>query len=67
MMHLRPIKQAFHDRYMALALVQMGLSGLAVLAATGLRFIHVGWPGVESIGPLAPKVAMFSLVLVTAM
>ncbi|HBG30124.1 MAG TPA: sugar transferase [Gammaproteobacteria bacterium] len=67
MMPLRPIKQAFHDRYMALALVQMGLSALAVLAATALRFIHVGRPGVESIAPLAPKVAAFSLVLVTTM
>ena len=66
-MPLRPIKQAFHDRYMALALVQLGLSALAVLCATVLRFIHVGRPGVESIAPLAPKVAMFSLVLVTAM
>lgn len=67
MMPLRPIKQAFHDRYMALALVQMGLSALAVLCATVLRFIHIGRPGVESIAPLAPKVAVFSLALVTAM
>jgi sugar transferase (PEP-CTERM system associated) len=67
MMPLRPIKHAFHDRYMALALAQMGLCAVAVLAAASLRFIHVGWPGVVSIGPLGPKILALSLTLVTAM
>lgn len=52
---------------MALALAQMGLCAVAVLAAASLRFIHVGWPGVASIGPLAPKTLALSLILVTAM
>jgi sugar transferase (PEP-CTERM system associated) len=64
---LRPIKHAFHDRYLALAVAQMGLCAIAVLAAASLRFIHVGWPGVASIGPLGPKILALSLTLVTAL
>ncbi len=64
---LRPIKHAFHDRYLALAVAQMGLCAIAVLAAASLRFIHVGWPGVVSIGPLGPKILALSLTLVTAL
>lgn len=64
---LRPIKHAFHDRYMALALAQMGICAVAVLAAASLRFIHVGWPGVASIGPITPKILALSLTLVIAM